>query len=98
MNDYFSYYGYEITLMSGTPDYVEVIIDGRKKHYKSEYIRFSFDFWTKKLDFSVPESVKNTDDLWRCMLADVLKAFKTFYRGVKADKRTTLIYKNYRAS
>ena len=44
LNDYFEFYGHEITLQSGTRDYVAV--------YINKYgIDFSFDFWTNELVF-----------------------------------------------
>lgn len=62
-NDYFTYYGHQITLQSGTCDYVDVYIDNK--------INFAFDFWTKELDFFDYNCYDERDA--------IIKAFKRYY-------------------
>lgn len=76
LNNYFNYYGYEITQMSGTVDYTDVYIrDGR-----NTLADFSFDFWTKELNF---ESYEN-DEL-RFAIVD---AFVSIYEEVNVSDNT----------
>lgn len=47
-NDSFVYYGHLVSLQSGTRDFVDVYISDMD--YRNQW-HFSFDFWTKELDF-----------------------------------------------
>ena len=71
-NNYFWYYGREVTLMSGTRDYVDVTIAevyGGGWH-KNE-ICFTFDFWTRCLCFNSYNSYEERDA--------IIKAFRKYY-------------------
>lgn len=71
-NNYFWYYGREVTLQSGTRDYVDVTIAevyGGGWH-KNE-ICFTFDFWTRDLCFNSYNSYEERDA--------IIKAFRKYY-------------------
>ena len=60
-NECFSYYGYDITLQSGTRDYVDVSIKDPQVRYN--ILEFNFDFWTKELDVTFSKEDKYYDTL-----------------------------------
>ena len=68
-NDYFMYYGYTVTLQSGTRDYVAVMIQDAKGN---NIFDFSFDFWTEKLCFERYGEYEERDL--------IIEAFKRWYR------------------
>ena len=68
LNSQFNFYNYEITLLSGTFDYVNVIVRNDSIDY---YLQFSFDFWTKKLVFYN----------YHIDILKILEYFKFFYGG-----------------
>lgn len=70
-NDNFTYYGNEVTLQSGTPDYVVVSV----KTEKENVLEFDFDFLTKELNITFA----NTDET----LDTIIKSFKELYNGIK---------------
>ena len=70
LNDYFEFYGHEITLQSGTRDYVAV--------YINEYgIDFSFDFWTNELVFESYGEYAQRDA--------IVSEFRKLYGNVKVE-------------
>lgn len=69
-NDYFDYYGHRVTLQSGTRDYVSVNISDRD--YRNQ-IDFSFDYWTKEIDF---EGYGNYDER-----DAIIRGFKRVYNS-----------------
>ena len=73
-NNYFWYYGHEVSLTSGTRDYVSVLIAEDDRGWRKNQIDFSFDYWTKDLVF---ESYNNYDER-----DAIIKAFKTYYSRV----------------
>lgn len=73
-NNYFWYYGHEVSLTSGTRDYVSVLIAEDDRGWRKNQIDFSFDYWTKDLVF---ESYNNYDER-----DAIIKAFKTYYGRV----------------
>ena len=68
LNSQFYFYNYEITLLSGTVDYVNIVVRNESIEY---YLQFSFDFWTKELVFFT----YNIDIL------KIIEFFKFFYGG-----------------
>lgn len=66
-NNYFTYYGHEVVLQSGTRDYMDVTIS-KDNH---ELVSFNFDFWTKELVF---ESYREYDER-----DAIVRAFRHFY-------------------
>ena len=68
-NDYFTYYGYIITLQSGTRCYMDVMIQDAKGN---NIFDFSFDFWTEKLCFERYGEYEERDL--------IIEAFKRWYR------------------
>lgn len=77
-NDHFFYYGYEITLMSGTRDYVSVLIQKpRVDGWKDNLADFSFDYWTKELAF---DNYKDYN-----LRNAIISSFKKLYCGIKID-------------
>ena len=71
-NDNFTYYGNEVTLQSGTPDYVVVSV----KTEKENVLEFDFDFLTKELIITFAD----TDET----LNAILETFNNIYTGVKS--------------
>ena len=74
-NDCFEYYGHRVTLQSGTRDYVSVTISDMD--YRNQ-TSFSFDYWTKELDFEGYNSYDERDV--------IIKAFKRIY----SDRRESV--------
>lgn len=75
LNDTFTYYGKEVTLQSGTTDYMDVYIrdnDG--------YISFTFDFWTKEL---VIDNV-----LFESQAKAIISAFRRIYGYIDITNNT----------
>ena len=69
-NNYFTYYGHEVTLQSGTRDYVDVTVS-KDNH---EEVSFTFDFWTKEVVFESYREYEERDA--------VIKALKVFYSHI----------------
>ena len=77
-NNYFQYYGREVTLMSGTRDYVDVTVAERDEGgWSVNQICFTFDFWTRDLCFSSYNSYEERDI--------IIKAFRKIYGGVSVE-------------
>lgn len=76
-NNYFWYYGRDITLMSGTRDYVAVTIAEVDRGRRKNQISFNFDFWTKELVF---ESYNNYDER-----DAIIRAFRSIYGRISVD-------------
>lgn len=70
-NDNFIYYGNEVTLQSGTPDYVVVSV----KTEKENVLEFDFDFLTKELNITFADTDETLDT--------IIKSFKELYNGIK---------------
>lgn len=71
-NDHFYYYGREVTLQSGTLDYVDAfIIDGNSQ------INFTFDFYTKELCFDSYESFEQRNV--------IMQAFRRLYNSLRIE-------------
>lgn len=70
-NNYFTYYGREINLQSGTRGYVSVTIAEDDRGWPKNQIEFNFDFWTKELDFECYNNYDERDA--------IIKAFKSIY-------------------
>ena len=66
-NTSFEYYGHDVTLQSGTRDYVDVNITTQGRHQ----ISFTFDFWLKDLCFETYNEYEERDA--------IIKAFKSIY-------------------
>ena len=71
-NDNFIYYNHQVTLQSGTVDFVGVTI--QDMDFQNE-INFSFDYWTKELVFESYNNYEERDA--------IIKAFKDIYGHVK---------------
>ena len=76
LNNFFTYYGYEVNQTSGTADYTSVYITG--KH--GCIVDFSFDFWTYELNF-----VSYADDDVRMA---VVEAFLEYYNPITISDDT----------
>ena len=70
-NDNFTYYGKEVTLQNGTPDYVVVSV----KTEKENVMEFNFDFLTKELNITFADTDETLDI--------IINSFKELYRDVK---------------
>lgn len=70
-NDNFTYYGNEVTLQNGTPDYVVVSV----KTEKENVMEFNFDFLTKELNITFADTDETLDI--------IINSFKELYRDVK---------------
>lgn len=70
-NDFFTFFGHEIVLQSGTTDFMDVCI--RKKSI--ELVRFDFDFLTMELHFDAYKDYKTRDS--------VISGFKKCYKKIK---------------
>lgn len=70
-NDNFTYYANEVTLQSGTPDYVVVSV----KTEKENVLEFDFDFLTKELNITFADTDETLDT--------IINSFKELYRNVK---------------
>ena len=70
-NDNFTYYENEVTLQSGTPDYVVVSV----KTEDSNIMEFDFDFLTKELNITFADTDETLDT--------IIKSFKELYGNVK---------------
>ena len=70
-NDSFTYYSYNVTLQSGTPDYVVVSV----KTEDANVMEFDFDFQIKKLGITFVD----TDET----LCAIINSFKELYSDVK---------------
>ena len=68
-NNYFKYYGRDVSMMSGTPDYTSVTINDSGSH-----ICFNFDFWTKELCIESYADYDQRDT--------IINSFKKLYRHV----------------
>ena len=82
-NDSFSYYGHEVSLSSGTRDYVAVWIPDWR-------LDFSFDFWTKELIFTSYGEYEERDTIIRAFRAiynDRWQTVKVFDEQLDEDKR-----------
>lgn len=66
-NDYFTYYGNEVTLQSGTPDYVVVSV----KTENANVMEFDFDYLTKELNITFADTDETLDT--------IVGAFKEIY-------------------
>lgn len=66
-NDYFTYYGNEVSLQSGTPDYVVVSV----KTENANVMEFDFDFLTKELNITFADTDETLDT--------IVNAFKEIY-------------------
>lgn len=66
-NDYFTYYGNEVSLQSGTPDYVVVSV----KTENANVMEFDFDFLTKELNITFADTDETLDI--------IVNAFKEIY-------------------
>lgn len=71
-NNYFTYYGREIILQSGTRDYVDVLI----QDYDGQ-INFTFDFWTEEIVFETYNDWDERDA--------IINAFKKFYDNASVE-------------
>ena len=69
-NDYFVYYNHNVTLQSGTVDYVGVTIQDLDSRNQ---ISFNFDFWTCELVFECYNDYDERDA--------IIKGFKSIYNG-----------------
>ncbi len=76
-NNYFWYYGREVTLMSGTRDYVSVTIAENDKGWRKNQISFNFDFWTKELVFEGYNNYEERDA--------IIRAFRSIYGRISVD-------------
>ena len=77
-NNYFRYYGREVTLQSGTRDYVDVHVAERDDGgWLRNQICFTFDFWTKDLCFCSYNSYEERDA--------IIKAFRKIYGSVSVE-------------
>lgn len=59
----FTCYGHLVELLSGTADYVSVIIYNTDDRYDGEMVDFSFDYLTKNLHFVSSESKALTEKI-----------------------------------
>lgn len=66
-NDYFTYYGNEVTLQSGTPDYVVVSV----RTENANVMEFDFDYLTKELNITFADTDETLDT--------IVEAFKEIY-------------------
>lgn len=70
-NDNFTYYGNEVTLQSGTPDYVVVSV----KTKDSNVMEFDVDYLTKELNITFYDTEETYEAL--------VQAFKNIYPNMK---------------
>lgn len=59
-NAEFDYYGYHVTMLSGTVDYTNVYIQNKRKH---TILHFTIDFWTKECEIEYYEDYNLRDSL-----------------------------------
>ena len=71
-NNSFNFYGHQVDLQSGTRDFTDVHIYDKSGRWQTN---FSFDFWTKELDFSAYTDYDERDT--------IIKAFRSIYQRIR---------------
>ncbi len=74
-NDTFTFFGHNVTLLSGTRDYVDVTVNETSDLYSQTIAEFTFDFWTKELVIGHCKDDKLEEV--------IISAYKRIYTNIK---------------